>query len=511
VSNLTVNGTFTTAINNSINGKILYLANNSTSSSQIDGGGIILGNVQQSYYKSILYSLANNWWDTDGAGLNTQVLNALNTNITGSANISQSLNVGTAYSGIDYNNAGIQNTYNVNSYSQILNQNLSPGTAASTDFVATADNGDDSDYYIDLGINSSGYNGFDPNNAVGTSSLGNDGYLYVQGNSTVPTQPGGNLTIATTTPNRTINFAVTSTGNTVATTVGTVRTTGWTLSNIGTGSIYTNGYFYANGVSIFAGLNSSVATVQTNLNNYESWANANIGGLYNSIIGANTTIQNLSANIGSYYTWANANVSGLSTSIQTLSANVGAYESFANIWLSNLQANVSSINANIGSYYTYANATYSTQANAGGLYNNIQTLNANVGAYEIWANANIGGLQNQITGANVAWQANAASQQTQINSLLANVNSYYATTLVSTSSYTASAADYYIGVNYAGPVTITLPTPAAGNMKVIKDESGQAAANPITIVGTIDNQTNATIALNNGSVTLIYRSGWRII
>ena len=66
VSNLTVNGTFTTAINNSINGKILYLANNSTSSSQIDGGGVILGNVQQSYYRSLLYSLANNWWDTDG-------------------------------------------------------------------------------------------------------------------------------------------------------------------------------------------------------------------------------------------------------------------------------------------------------------------------------------------------------------------------------------------------------------------------------------------------------------
>ena len=91
-------------------------------------------------------------------------------------------------------------------------------------------------------------------------------------------------------------------------------------------------------------------------------------------------------------------------------------------------ANVSSINANIGSYYTYANATYSTQANAGGLYNNIQTLNANVGAYEIWANANVSGLQNQITAANIAWQANAAFQGTWLSNLQANVTTLTANT-----------------------------------------------------------------------------------
>jgi hypothetical protein len=85
------------------------------------------------------------------------------------------------------------------------------------------------------------------------------------------------------------------------------------------------------------------------------------------------------------------------------------------------------------------------------------------------------------------------------------------TRLVNTSTYVATASDYYIGVNYAGPVSITLPTVSDGNQLIIKDESGNCANNPITLVGTVDNNTNVQLAFNNGSLTLIYRSGWRII
>lgn len=89
----------------------------------------------------------------------------------------------------------------------------------------------------------------------------------------------------------------------------------------------------------------------------------------------------------------------------------------------------------------------------------------------------------------------------------------YTTTLVTSSTYQVSADDYYVGVNYAGPTTITLPaSPASGEVVVIKDESGNAQNNNIHIVGTIDNDTGgATIAINNGAVQLIYRNGWRII
>ncbi len=47
---------------------------------------------------------------------------------------------------------------NTDSYLQVNIQNLNDGDSASSDFVATADDGDDDSYYVDLGINSSGYN-----------------------------------------------------------------------------------------------------------------------------------------------------------------------------------------------------------------------------------------------------------------------------------------------------------------------------------------------------------------
>jgi archaellum component FlaC len=90
----------------------------------------------------------------------------------------------------------------------------------------------------------------------------------------------------------------------------------------------------------------------------------------------------------------------------------------------------------------------------------------------------------------------------------------YTTTLVTNNTYTVSSADYYIGVNYAGPVTITLPTEllSSGRMIIIKDESGAAETNPITVLGTVDNDAGGfIIQINNGAIQLIYRSGWRIV
>jgi hypothetical protein len=86
------------------------------------------------------------------------------------------------------------------------------------------------------------------------------------------------------------------------------------------------------------------------------------------------------------------------------------------------------------------------------------------------------------------------------------------TILVTTSTYTASNTDWYIGVNRVSTVTITLPTGINGREIVIKDESGNCANNPIAIVGNIDNDAGgAILSINNGSLHFIYRAGWRII
>ena len=83
---------------------------------------------------------------------------------------------------------------NYNGYAQINNQNINSGQFASSDFVATADNGTDTANFIDLGIASSTYN-YPAFSAIRP----NDSYLY--GN-------GGNLNLITDTIGKNINFVV---------------------------------------------------------------------------------------------------------------------------------------------------------------------------------------------------------------------------------------------------------------------------------------------------------------
>jgi hypothetical protein len=93
------------------------------------------------------------------------------------------------------------------------------------------------------------------------------------------------------------------------------------------------------------------------------------------------------------------------------------------------------------------------------------------------------------------------------------------TTIVTESTYQVVVSDAYIGVNYNGLATITMPTGTNNGLKyMIKDESGLAGqpANYITIVGDgtdlIDSESSVVIGFNYGSLTLIWRDGaWRII
>jgi hypothetical protein len=88
------------------------------------------------------------------------------------------------------------------------------------------------------------------------------------------------------------------------------------------------------------------------------------------------------------------------------------------------------------------------------------------------------------------------------------------TTEVTSNTYIVNDGDYYIGVNFPAPVTITIPnTLNQGRIVIVKDESGNCYNNPITLSGNIDNDANgAIIQINNGAVQLLFRNGfWRII
>lgn len=91
-----------------------------------------------------------------------------------------------------------------NTYLQLNIQNRATGVTASADLVITANNGNDSSNFINLGINNVGYN--DPTFSNGS---GLDGYLFID---------GGNLDIGTRTTGKVIEFHAggTTLGSTIA-------------------------------------------------------------------------------------------------------------------------------------------------------------------------------------------------------------------------------------------------------------------------------------------------------
>jgi hypothetical protein len=86
---------------------------------------------------------------------------------------------------------------NVDSYLQANIQNKNEGISASADYIATADNGDDTENYIDMGISNSKYNVPEWDIA-----FPDDGYFWVD---------GGNDIIGTMTPGKEIIFFVAET------------------------------------------------------------------------------------------------------------------------------------------------------------------------------------------------------------------------------------------------------------------------------------------------------------
>jgi hypothetical protein len=89
-------------------------------------------------------------------------------------------------------------------------------------------------------------------------------------------------------------------------------------------------------------------------------------------------------------------------------------------------------------------------------------------------------------------------------------------TQVTTPEYTATAQDYFLCVDTSTqPVAITLPTGILGTVYIVKDCSGDANTNNITVAGTggelVDGST-ATINSSYGSLSFIFNgSEWSIV
>lgn len=112
---------------------------------------------------------------------------------------------------------------NAGGYSQVNFQNISNASTASSDYIITADNGNDSTHFIDLGMTSSTWDGSQTN--VLTGLVPNNGYLYVQ---------DGNLTLGTRNGNTSYSWNFDTTGNLTAPNTITANNLSAT-SNDGTG------------------------------------------------------------------------------------------------------------------------------------------------------------------------------------------------------------------------------------------------------------------------------------
>jgi hypothetical protein len=194
--NINVLGNLTYSNVDTIDSYRLYLANTSTISSQINGGGIILGNVADgTYWRSILYDQTTDAWSvqgTYGAGnLIAGNVYSQSSNVASQV-VRNDLHIGQANEILDYPNALLQADTDTLGYAQIVFQNHGNSGNSSTDYVAVNNIGNDTQNYIDFGINSSTYANTDY--AV---TGANDGYLYVN---------GGNLAIGTQSPANVINF-----------------------------------------------------------------------------------------------------------------------------------------------------------------------------------------------------------------------------------------------------------------------------------------------------------------
>jgi hypothetical protein len=218
---------------------------------------------------------------------------------------------GAAYAGVPgYTSLGsnvvMQFAGNVNSYSQLNFENINSGTEASTDYIATADNGTDSINFIDFGIGSSTYA------PVAYPAYGpNDGYLL---------NNGGNLLINSQSAGKEIKFLVGGSAN--ANVVANIASTGLKVTGtISASGNVTGNYILGNG-ALLTGVITSVANINSGTSNVtvvSSGGNITVGV-------AGTSNVAVFASTGEYVTGlisATGNITGGNLSAGTGTITVG--------------------------------------------------------------------------------------------------------------------------------------------------------------------------------------------
>ena len=321
-------------------------------------------------------------------------------------------------------------TTTANTYAQIQIQNQSTGGAASSDFIATADDGTDTTKYIDMGINGSGWN-----QSTWTVSGPRDGYLYTS---------GVNLTIGTDTVGKTVKIhtggllaaCVVATFND-ATTVSSSSTTG---ALVLTGGLGVSGAI--NGGSTL-GIVGNATVADLTVNN-----TATIGstlGVTGNINGSSLTLTGSEVATGSIQA-----LGGLqNTPIGNASASTGQFTT--------VSATGNIIGAGLTSNGSITAIT--TLSALGGIQNtpigNVTPVTGKFTTLETTSTATVNSLisNGSVTGTSAQFTTINGSANATVNSLAVNNAATIGSTLDVTGNVTAS---YFIGNLVGNEPNVTL-------------------------------------------------------
>jgi hypothetical protein len=406
---------------------------------------------------------------------------------------------------------------NSSAYLQTNLQNKTPSGAA--DHVITADVGTDEKDYIDLGIH-----GSTSSDAIFTSILPLDGYLFVQGNTATST--GGNLIIGTTTAGRTVNiiaggpgsdklqvkistdgvnlvakplkFADGSSQNTSMDSAGTFANGAFVKANSGyttanSAGLYANGAFGAsNSASSYANSGFSAANSAGSYangafdaaNSASSYANGAFGSSNSASLYANGAFIQANAvfSLSNNQVWPQANAAFVSANSGSLYANAAFIHANAAFDLSNNQV------------WPQANAAF-VAANSSGIFANSAFIRANASfgaanSASLYAN---GAFTAANTATSAALYANGAfgaanSAGSYANSAFAVANTVSSASLYANGAFGAanSAGQYANSAFTKANTASTLAGTQAGRLDII-EPIAQAAF------------TNAAAALANTS------------
>jgi hypothetical protein len=245
-------------------------------------------------------------------------------------------------------NVVVQIAGNANSYSQINFQNINNGSAATTEIVVTANNGNDVAYFGDFGVAGNNYSNVSPYNSLGTSVAPNDTYLYSQGNAN---GGGGNLILGSNEKNGVVRII--ANGSNTANIVATFANGGVNVTGIvsATGNV-TGNYILGNG-AFLTGVTTS--------------SNSIFDGNSNVTVGANTNVTVGVSGVGNVATFT---PTGLSVTGNVISGNIattGTVSATGNIagnYFIGNGSQLTGIIASAGASITNGNSNVTVNANA---------------------------------------------------------------------------------------------------------------------------------------------------